>query len=170
MLLLRETALSTYLGLRRTFQWAGSLQRPCSCEINCCAIAVHLVSKRCSGELVVPTQVTSIVACMLETGSDAIVEHLFGDCDLLGWLLNAPAQFEPERRGGDERCSSLHQPTSCMAKMQHVLCCISEQEQAQGESANLLPIALPCRSLLLYCLAAASTLLGDNVSCEVQAW
>ena len=48
-------------------------------------------------------QVTSIVACMLETGSDAIVEHLFGDCDLLGWLLNAPAQFEPECRGGDER-------------------------------------------------------------------
>ena len=48
-------------------------------------------------------QVTSIVACMLETGSDAIVEHLFGDCDLLGWLLNAPAQFEPERRAGDER-------------------------------------------------------------------
>ena len=48
-------------------------------------------------------QVTSIVACMLETGSDAIVEHLFGDCDLLGWLLNAPAQFEPERRTGDER-------------------------------------------------------------------
>jgi len=48
-------------------------------------------------------QVTSIVACMLETGSDMIIEHLFGDCDLLGWLLNAPAQFEPERRAGDER-------------------------------------------------------------------
>ena len=55
-------------------------------------------------------QVTSIVACMLETGSDAIVEHLFGDCDLLGWLLNAPAQFEPERRTGDERCNACHQP------------------------------------------------------------
>ncbi len=60
-------------------------------------------------------QVTSIVACMLETGSDAIVEHLFGDCDLLGWLLNAPAQFEPERRGGDERCDPLLHPSPCVA-------------------------------------------------------
>ena len=61
-------------------------------------------------------QVTSIVACMLETGSDAIVEHLFGDCDLLGWLLNAPAQFEPERRGGDERCDPLIHASSCIAQ------------------------------------------------------
>ncbi|KAK9917462.1 hypothetical protein WJX75_004564 [Coccomyxa subellipsoidea] len=48
-------------------------------------------------------QVTSIVACMLEAGSDAIVGHLFGDCDLLGWLLNAPAHCEPEPRSGDTR-------------------------------------------------------------------
>lgn len=49
-------------------------------------------------------QVTSIVACMLEAGSEAIVGHLFGDCDLLGWLLNAPAQCQPEQRPGDDRC------------------------------------------------------------------
>lgn len=57
-------------------------------------------------------QVTSIVACMLEAGSDAIVGHLFGDCDLLGWLLNAPAHCEPEPRSGDTRCVPLLPTTS----------------------------------------------------------
>jgi hypothetical protein len=41
---------------------------------------------------------------MLEAGSAAIVGHLFGDCDLLGWLLNAPAQYQPEQRPEDDRC------------------------------------------------------------------
>lgn len=49
-------------------------------------------------------QVTSIIACMLEAGSDAVVGHLFGDCDLLGWLLNAPSLCEMEQRPGDTRC------------------------------------------------------------------
>jgi hypothetical protein len=49
-------------------------------------------------------QVTSILACTLDAGSNGIVGHLFGDCDLLGWLLDAPAQVMPERRPGDTRC------------------------------------------------------------------
>ena len=58
-------------------------------------------------------QVTSIIACMLEAGSSAVVGHLFGDCDLLGWLLNAPSQCEPEQRPGDTRCvCSLSNPGS----------------------------------------------------------
>ena len=61
-------------------------------------------------------QVTSIVACMLEAGSNAIVGHLFGDCDLLGWLLNAPAHCELEQRPGDTRCVPFLQFTLHLEK------------------------------------------------------
>lgn len=54
---------------------------------------------------------TSILACTLDAGSPGIVGHLFGDCDLLGWLLDAPAQVTPERRPGDNRCAGPQRTT-----------------------------------------------------------
>ena len=76
-------------------------------------------------------QVTSIVACMLETGSDMIIEHLFGDCDLLGWLLNAPAQFEPERRAGDERYA--HSIFALQWQLQSILPCSVSLQQRDAQ-------------------------------------
>jgi hypothetical protein len=50
-------------------------------------------------------QVPAILACTLDGGSEAVVGHLFGDCDLLAWLLGAPALVRPQRRPGDTRCA-----------------------------------------------------------------
>ncbi len=62
-------------------------------------------------------QVTSIVACMLETGSDAIVEHLFGDCDSAGVAAQCAS---PVRARAQEQAMRGATPPSPARLMWHL--------------------------------------------------
>lgn len=44
-----------------------------------------------------------LLAAALEAGSDALVGHLLGECDLPGWLAAAPIWVTPLPRAGDAR-------------------------------------------------------------------
>ena len=48
------------------------------------------------------TQVTSLVLHALDSGTPAVVEHLFEECSLLGWISQAPQQVQPSPREGDQ--------------------------------------------------------------------
>ncbi|KAK9815853.1 hypothetical protein WJX72_010762 [[Myrmecia] bisecta] len=48
-------------------------------------------------------QITSIVTVAMDSGTDAIVRHMFIDCDLLTWISSVPADVKPEPRPGDAR-------------------------------------------------------------------
>ncbi|DBB02911.1 hypothetical protein WJX77_008919 [Trebouxia sp. C0004] len=51
------------------------------------------------------TQVTSLILHALDTGTPAIVEHLFDTCKLLRWLTQAPEKVQPAPREGDKKAS-----------------------------------------------------------------
>jgi len=51
------------------------------------------------------TQVTSLILHALDSGTPAIVEHLFEGCNLLGWITHAPDKVQPTRREGDDNAS-----------------------------------------------------------------
>ena len=44
-----------------------------------------------------------MVLSALECGSDALLEHLFDECGLLGWLTGSPRTVAPSPRDGDLR-------------------------------------------------------------------
>ena len=44
-----------------------------------------------------------MVLSALECGSDALLEHLFDECGLLGWLTRSPRTVAPSPRDGDPR-------------------------------------------------------------------
>lgn len=52
---------------------------------------------------VVFQQVTSIISCALEIGSDALVSHLFKECNLLDWLVESPAEVTAMPHPEDNR-------------------------------------------------------------------
>ena len=51
------------------------------------------------------TQVTSLILHALDSGTPAIVEHLFSECKLLGWISHAPDKVQPTPREGDENAA-----------------------------------------------------------------
>ena len=51
------------------------------------------------------TQVTSLILHALDSGTPAIVEHLFDTCNLLRWLTQAPEKVQPAPRDGDKKAS-----------------------------------------------------------------
>lgn len=51
------------------------------------------------------TQVTSLVLHALDSGTPAVVEHLFEECSLLGWISGAPQQVQPTPREGDQHAA-----------------------------------------------------------------
>ncbi|KAK9832575.1 hypothetical protein WJX81_000047 [Elliptochloris bilobata] len=54
-------------------------------------------------------QVLGLLAAALEAGSDALVGHLLGECNLPGWLASAPVFVTPLPREGDARAGERAQ-------------------------------------------------------------
>ena len=52
-------------------------------------------------------QVTAMVASALDGGSDALVIHLFEECELPAWLMGAPVHVIPAPNPNDPKCGSL---------------------------------------------------------------
>ena len=52
-------------------------------------------------------QVTAILSCTLEMGSDVLVAHLLNDCHLLDWLVGVQTEVTATPCPGDERQASL---------------------------------------------------------------
>ena len=44
-----------------------------------------------------------MVLSALECGSDSLLEHLFDDCGLLGWLTQSPRTVTPQPRAADQQ-------------------------------------------------------------------
>ncbi len=52
-------------------------------------------------------QVTAILSCTLEMGSDVLVAHLLNDCHLLDWLVGVQTEVTATPCPGDDRQASL---------------------------------------------------------------
>ncbi|KAK9810040.1 hypothetical protein WJX72_003859 [[Myrmecia] bisecta] len=51
-------------------------------------------------------QVVTLINSALANGSDSIIDHLFGPCNLVSWLATAPEQVTPVARANDPRAES----------------------------------------------------------------
>lgn len=62
-------------------------------------------------------QVTAILSCTLDMGSDVLVSHLFNDCRLLDWLVGVQTEVTAVPIPGDQRQASTGSSLFMMSVM-----------------------------------------------------